>query len=221
MIVAKIGKRWKSSADGKIDLFEIVTKDRSPMPPFTAGGHIDVTVTPQYIRQFSLAGDPVDRSKYLLGILREDQGRGGSVKIHQMLDAGAPVVISQPRNHFPIADGPRRHLLLAEGIGVTPLIAMAHELSRSGRPFDLYYKARTRGQAAFISELENVTWHNRVHFHFSDENRLDMSTVLTGYSDGDHVYTCGPAAFMDNVFETATALGWPEEALHREFFRPE
>ena len=218
VIVAKIGKRWESSADGKIDLFEIVTRDGRAMPVFTAGAHIDVTVTPQYIRQFSLAGDPADSSKYLLGILREDQGRGGSLKIHQMLNPGAPVVISQPRNHFPIAEGNGRHLLLAGGIGVTPLIAMGHALSRSNRPFELYYKSRTRAQAAFISELEAVSWRNRVHFHFSDENRLDISTVLTGYAEGDHVYTCGPAAFMDSVFETAVALGWPEDALHREYF---
>jgi len=218
VIVAKIGKRWKSSADGKIDLFEIVSRDGSPMPSFTAGAHIDVTATPQYIRQFSLAGDPADRTKYLLGILREDLGRGGSLKIHQMLTPGVPVVISQPRNHFPIADGDGRHLLLAGGIGVTPLIAMAHELSRSNRPFELYYKSRTRAQAAFISELEKVTWHNRVHFHFSDENRLDVATVLANYSKGDHVYTCGPAAFMDAVFEAAAGLGWPEESLHREYF---
>ncbi|HWL19921.1 MAG TPA: 2Fe-2S iron-sulfur cluster-binding protein [Bradyrhizobium sp.] len=218
VIVAKIGKRWQSSADGKIDLFEIVTRDGGEMPAFAAGAHIDVTVTPQYIRQFSLAGDPADRSKYLLGILREDRGRGGSLKMHQMLNPGAPVVISQPRNHFPIAAGQGRHLLLAGGIGVTPLIAMGHELSRSSRPFELYYKARTRAQAAFISELKTVPWHGRVHFHFSDEDRLDISTVLAGYAEGDHVYTCGPAAFMDAVFEAATALGWPEDALRREYF---
>lgn len=218
VIVAKIGKRWKSSADGKIDVFEIVTRDGSQMPSFSAGAHIDVTVTPQYIRQFSLAGDPADRSKYLLGILREDGGRGGSLKIHQMLNPGAPVVISQPRNHFPIASGQGRHLLLAGGIGVTPLIAMAHELSCSSRSFELYYKARTRAQASFIAELERVPWHNRVHFHFSDENRLDVATVLADYAEGDHVYTCGPAAFMDAVFKAASESGWPEVALHREYF---
>lgn len=218
VLVAKIGKRWKSSADGKIDVFEIVMSNGSEMPAFSAGAHIDVTVTPQYIRQFSLAGDPADRTKYLLGILREDQGRGGSLKIHQMLDSGAPVVFSQPRNHFPVIDSNGRHLLLAGGIGVTPLIAMGHELWRHNRPFELYYKARTRAQAAFINELENVPWRERVHFHFSDEDRLDVSSVLDGYGEGDHVYTCGPAAFMDAVFEAGAALGWPEDALHREYF---
>lgn len=218
VIVAKVGRRWQGSSDARIDLFEIVARDGSEMPAFSAGAHIDVMVSPEHIRQYSLAGDPAERSHYLLGILREDAGRGGSAKIHQMLFPGAPVVISQPRNHFPLADGRGRQILLAGGIGVTPLIAMGHELARAGRPFELYYKSRTRAQAAFIPELTGLSWRDHVHFHFSDEDRLDVATVLAGYDEGDQIYTCGPAPFMEQVFTTAMALDWPEEALHREYF---
>lgn len=218
VIVAKIGRRWQSSADGKIDLFEIVSRDGQPLPLFEAGAHIDITVTPQFIRQFSLANDPADPSTYLVGILREDAGRGGSVKIHQMLRPGVPVVVSQPRNHFPVVKDGRRHILMAGGIGVTPLIAMGHELHRLGADFKLYYKARTRRQAAFIPELEAVPWRDRVRFHFSDENRLDVADALGGYAEGDQLYTCGPAEFMDAVYATALTKGWHEDALHREYF---
>jgi len=218
VIVARIGRRWQSSADGKIDLFEIVSKDGQPLPAWAAGAHVDVTVTPEYIRQFSLAGNPAERGHYLLGILREDQGRGGSLKIHQMLRQDTPVVISRPRNHFPIVPSARRHVLMAGGIGVTPLIAMAHELHAMGADFDLYYKSRTRAQAAFIPELEAMPWANRVHFHFSDERRLDIADVLRDPVVDSHLYTCGPSAFMDAVFDTASGFGWPEECLHREYF---
>ena len=218
VIVAKIGRRWKSSADGKIDLFEIVSRDGSELPAFEAGAHIDITVTPEYIRQFSLAGDPAERSTYLVGVLREDGGRGGSIKIHQMLKPGVPVVISRPRNHFPVAKDGKRHLLLAGGIGVTPLVAMGYELHRAGAEFTLYYKAKTRTQAAFIAELEKVAWADKVHFHFTNERRLHVADVLDGYRPGDHLYTCGPAAFMDSVYAAALAKGWSEDALHREYF---
>ncbi len=218
VLVAKIGRRWTSSADKKIDLFEIVTRDGSELPALEAGAHIDVTVTPEFTRQFSLAGDPADRSKYLLGILREDAGRGGSIKIHQMLKPGVPVVISRPRNHFAVVKEGKRHLLMAGGIGVTPLIAMGHELHRAQAEFTLYYKSKTRAQAAFVPELQQVPWADRVHFFFSDERRLDVADVLGGYAHGDHLYTCGPAAFMDAVFETAASKGWHEDALHREYF---
>ena len=218
VVVATIERRWVSSADGKIDLFEIVPREGSRLPQFAAGAHIDITVTPEFIRQFSLAGDPADDKKYLVGVLREDAGRGGSIKIHQMLKPGVPVVVSQPRNHFPVVKEARRHLLLAGGIGVTPLIAMGHELSRMGAEFTLYYKAKTRAQAAFIPELQQVPWANRVQFYFSDEVRLDVADVLKDYQPGDHLYTCGPAAFMDAVYETARVHGWSDEALHREYF---
>lgn len=218
VIVAKIDRRWTSSVDEKIDLFEIISADGSDLPAFSAGAHIDITVTPEFIRQFSLASDPADRSKYLVGVLREDAGRGGSIKIHQMLKPGVPVVISQPRNHFPVSKSDGRHLLLAGGIGVTPLIAMGHDLNRLGADFTLYYKAKTRGQAAFIEELERVPWANRVKLCFSDEFRLNVQDVLNDFRSGDHLYTCGPAAFMDSVFEAANASGWPEESLHREYF---
>ncbi len=218
VFVGKLKGRRASSADGKIDIFEIISRDGSPMPKFTAGAHVDITVTPQFIRQFSLAGDPADTDTYLLGVLREDEGRGGSLKIHQMLQEGTAVVVSKPRNHFPIMSEAKRHLLLAGGIGVTPLIAMGHELYRQGEDFILYYKARTRAQAAFIPELEAVEWRDHVKFHFSDEDRLDIETVLTDYRRDDHLYTCGPSAFMDAIFETAERHGWPEDALHREYF---
>ncbi len=218
VIVAKVAGRRHGSADGAIDLFEFATQDGSDLPAFDAGAHIDVTITPRFIRQYSLAGDPADRSRYLVGVLREEDGRGGSKKIHQMLSAGKPVIISRPRNHFPVIAEAKRHLLLAGGIGITPLVAMGHQLHRDGADFHLFYKARTRRQAAFVEALEQAPWADRVHLHFSDENRLDVADVLNDYRAGDHLYTCGPSGFMDAVFEAAQAFGWPEAALHREYF---
>ena len=120
--------------------------------------------------------------------------------------------------NFPVIESAKRHLLLAGGIGVTPLIAMGHELYAQGQDFTLYYKAKTRKQAAFIPELQQMPWVDHVRFHFSDEDRLDIATVLNDYREDDHLYTCGPAAFMDAVFDTATEHGWPEDSLHREYF---
>ena len=137
-----------------------------------------------------------------MGVLREDRA-GGSIKIHQMLRPGVPVVVSQPRNHFPVAKNARRHVLMAGGIGVTPLIAMGHELNRAGADFELFYKARTRAQAGFVPELESVSWASRVHFHFSDEHRLNVADVLEGYRPRSHPYTCGPDRFMDAAYAPA------------------
>ncbi len=98
------------------------------------------------------------------------------------------------------------------------MMSMAHELHAQGKDFDFYYKSKTRAGAAFVDRLAVQPWSDKVHFYPSDENRLDISTILNDYADGNHLFTCGPVAFMDAVFETATTYGWPEEALHREFF---
>jgi reductive dehalogenase len=217
-VLVKLDRRYTSSADGKIDIFEFVSLDGAPLPEFAAGAHTDIFITPQFIRQFSLAGNPGDTSRYVLGILREDEGRGGSQRIHAMLKEGNQVLISKPRNHFPLIANARFSLLLAGGIGVTPLIAMAHELHALGEEFRFYYKCSRRVSAAFIEELQSVPWADKVAFHFSDENRLKVADVLGDFQTGDHLYTCGPSEFMDAVFESANELGWDEESLHREYF---
>lgn len=107
---------------------------------------------------------------------------------------------------------------MAGGIGVTPMIAMAHTLYAQNREFIFYYKASTRAGAGFVEELQAYPWADRVHLYFSDENRLNIADVLGDYQVGDHLYTCGPALFMDAVFESALAQGWDEDGLHREYF---
>jgi len=218
VMIVKLAKRTPTSTDGKVVKFEFTSMDGSPLPAFEAGAHIDVTPVPQFIRQYSLCSDPADPSKYMIGVLREDDGRGGSQRIHQMLREGKPVLISRPRNHFPLIEGAKRSLLMAGGIGVTPMIAMAHTLHAQGKEFVFYYKASTRAGAGFVEELQSYPWADKAHFYFSDENRLNVADVLGDYCDGDHLYTCGPAAFMDAVFESALAQGWDEDSLHREYF---
>jgi reductive dehalogenase len=218
VMMVKLQTRTETSTDGKVVKFEFVSMDGSPLPPFEAGAHIDVMPVPQFIRQYSLCGDPADPSRYVIGVLREDDGRGGSKRIHGMLREGKPVLISRPRNHFPLIAGAKRSLLMAGGIGVTPMIAMAHELHAQDKEFIFYYKASTRAGAGFVDELQQVPWAHKVHFFFSDENRLNVADVLGDYQPGDHLYTCGPAAFMDAVFDSALAQGWEEDNLHREYF---
>lgn len=111
------------------------------------------------------------------------------------------------------------HLLLAGGIGVTPMIAMAHALNRRGEPFLLHYSAAGRGSAGFVDELQAAAWSDRVRFHFKDEGaRADLAALIPAFTPGQHLYTCGSPRYMDAVFEQATARGWPEDAMHREYF---
>jgi reductive dehalogenase len=213
--------RREDMAEG-IARFELAAPDGGELPPFEAGAHIDVVIAPEYLRQFSLAGDPDDRRRYVLGVQREPPqagGRGGSALMHRAFREGRTVFVSRPRNHFPLHEDATHSLLFAGGIGVTPLIAMAHRLHTLGRSFELHYSAGSRRTAGFLADLATAPWADRVRLHVKDEGgRADLPSLLPPYAPGRHVYTCGAPRFMDGVFDAATAQGWPEDALHREYF---
>ncbi len=214
-------QRREEMADG-VAKYEFSALDGAPLPPFDAGAHIDIVIAPEYQRQYSLAGDPADRSKYVLGVLREPPesgGRGGSALMHRAFREGRTVFISRPTNHFPLVEDASMSLLFAGGIGVTPMIAMAHRLHALGRPFVLHYSAASRNTAGFLRDLAQAPWQDRVHTHFKDEGaRANLPALMPPYAAGMQVYTCGAPRYMDGVFEAAVARGWPEEAMHREYF---
>ncbi len=210
-------RRQDMAAD--VAKYEFTAPDGSPLPPFDAGAHIDIVIAPEYQRQYSLAGDPADRGKYVLGVLREPQGRGGSALMHRAFREGRTVFITKPANHFPLHEDATLSLLFAGGIGVTPMIAMAHRLHALGRSFALHYSAASRATAGFLDDLQQMPWKDKVCYHFKDEGaRANLPALIPAYPAGAHVYTCGAPRFMDGVFEAAGVKGWPEEALHREYF---
>ena len=199
--------------------FEFAAPDGAALPPFDAGAHVDVVIAPEYLRQYSLAGDPADDRRYVLGVQREPQGRGGSLLMHRAFREGRRVFVSAPRNHFPLDETATRSLLLAGGIGVTPMLTMAHRLHALGRAFDLHYSVKTRAAAGFLADIAHAPWQTNSHLYVSDEGtRTDLARIITPYALGLHLYTCGSARYMDAVLAEAIAKGWPDEALHKEYF---
>ncbi|WP_127112782.1 reductive dehalogenase [Shimia sediminis] len=199
--------------------YEFTTMDGSDLPEWTAGAHLDVLVSPEYLRQYSMSGDPADRSKYQIGVLREDQGRGGSLQMHRIFDEGRKVFISKPINHFELVEEATKTFLMGGGIGITPMIAFAHRLHALGADFELHYSASRKDGAGYLDDLATVPWADKLHLHFSDQGtRADLDVVLGGYQKGWHVYTCGPDRFMEGVMEAAERQGFPEEARHLEYF---
>lgn len=214
----RIAARTQEAVD--ICAFELVATDAQQLPAFSAGSHVDVTVD-GITRQYSLCNDPAESHRYLIAVLKDPKGRGGSVKIHERLQVGDTVRISAPRNHFHLASGARRHLLLAGGIGVTPILCMAERLASLGMDFDMHYCVRSRDRAAFFQRIEQSRFSPRVRFHYDDgppEQKLDIPALLGTSQPRTHVYVCGPKGFMEAVLGTARECGWPEEQLHYEFF---
>ena len=217
VIMARVSKVDKMSVG--VTKYEFTSWDGAPLPDWTAGAHLDVVVTPEFLRQYSMSGDPADTSKYQIGVLREDDGRGGSKMMHRIFSEGRRVFISKPINHFELDESATKTFLMGGGIGITPMIAFAHRLHGLGQDFELHYSASRKAEAGFLDDLAKMPWADRVHYHFSDQgSRADLDTVLSRYQTGWHVYTCGPDRFMDGVMAAAKRHGFPEEARHLEYF---
>lgn len=204
-----------------ISTFEFVNVDARPLPAFSAGSHIDVHLPNGLTRQYSLCNDPSEGHRYLIGVLRDAASRGGSQAMHEQVKEGDVLHISAPKNHFPLAHEATHSVLVAGGIGITPILCMAERLAVTGAPFEMHYCTRSPERTAFRERITASAFSPRVHFHFDDgpeSQKLRLDRLLTPMRPGVHLYVCGPKGFMDWLLEAARSAGWPPQRLHYEFF---
>lgn len=191
------------------------------LPAYSAGAHVDVQIKSGLIRQYSLTGDPADRSAYRLGVLRDPKSRGGSAAIHETFKAGDTLKISRPRNHFPLQEADHT-ILFAGGIGVTPMLGMAYALETQGASWEMHYCGRSPDRLAFRKEM--AQFGAKVQLHVDDgpqSQALDINAVLQGPAASRHLYVCGPNGFMDFVVAASKANGWAPDCVHLERFGAE
>ncbi|GHS81872.1 vanillate monooxygenase oxidoreductase subunit [Pseudomonas sp. PAGU 2196] len=220
LLTLKVHKRDLQGED--VVVLDLVEPQGRALPAFSAGAHVDVHLGAGLVRQYSLCSDPADLTRYRVGVLRDPRSRGGSAAVHALLQEGREVTIGQPRNLFPLAEAASGSLLFGGGIGITPMIAMAHQLHAQAQPFELHYCARSRKRSAFVQELEHAGFAACVHTHFDDETasgKLDLASVLGQAPAGVHVYVCGPSGFMDWVIGHAQAAGFAPDHIHSEYFQ--
>lgn len=200
--------------------FELARVDGKPLPAFSAGSHIDVQVPGGFTRQYSLCNDPRDQHRYRIAVLRDPASRGGSIGMHDAVNEGDVLHISAPRNHFPLQQA-RHTLLIAGGIGVTPLLCMAQRMDAAGGDFTLHYCTRSMERCAFREEIAASGFAGRVNFHVDagePAQQLDLHTLLAKPDAETHIYVCGPGGFIDHVVGTAKASGWSSGQVHVEYF---
>ncbi|MEM8981100.1 MAG: 2Fe-2S iron-sulfur cluster-binding protein [Pseudomonadota bacterium] len=216
-VVQVVISKAETMAEG-ITKYEFTPVDGQPLPEWQAGAHLDIVVSPEFLRQYSMSGDPKDRSKYQIAVLLEHEGRGGSKLLHRIFTEGRRVFVSKPINHFPLHEAPHS-LLMGGGIGITPMLAMAHELHAKGQTFTMHYSGRSRATMGFLDEIESYPWASNLKVHITDEGtRLDLDQAMRDLPQGTHVYTCGADRYMTSVMEAAERAGIPEEHRHLEYF---
>ena len=203
----------------RVRRIELSAADGSQLPAFTPGAHIDVELPNEEMRSYSLLNDCTETGRYVLGVLREPDGLGGSLYLHDRLAVGDTLKAAPPSNDFPLSEAGDSTILIAGGIGITPMIPMAARLADLGKDFTLYYCARSENDAAFLDEL--CARHGarlKTYFDGGDPRRgLDLKALLAARPPGAHVYVCGPLGL---IRETIAAAGdWPQGTVHYELFK--
>ena len=204
-----------------IATFELANVEDRALPAFSAGSHIDVHLPNGLTRQYSLCNNPNESHRYLIGVLRDPASRGGSQAMHDEVNEGHVLHISSPKNHFPLAPEAAHSVLLAGGIGVTPILCMAERLASTGASFEMHYCTRSPERTAFRKRIAASSFASKVQFHFDDglpEQKLQLQELLAPIAPGTHLYVCGPQGFMDWLLGSARSAGWSETQVHSEFF---
>ncbi len=200
-------------ADGVVALV-LADPSGAQLPAWRPGAHIDLYLTPELTRQYSLCGDPADRGRWRIAVLREPDGRGGSAFVHDKLDTGSDVTVSPPRNNFELVDAPE-YLFIAGGIGITPILPMVHAAEAAGARWRLLYGGRSAARMAFRDEL--APYVERVTLRPEDEfGLLDIDAFLGEPREDVLVYCCGPEPLLAAVEQQCAA--WPSGALRVERF---
>lgn len=184
-------------------------------PMFEAGSHIDLHLANGLVRSYSLLNSPDDKGRYVVGILRDRNSRGGSEYVHSQLRVGMQLSISTPRNNFELDLTASHSVLVAGGIGITPIYCMFRHLLARGKSAELIYCARSRQEAALVDELGGLK--AKVIYHFNDEKGVppDLATYLAGQPGDTHFYCCGPTPMLDAFEGTCQSLGYPNAHIER------
>lgn len=208
--------RRTDEADGVVSL-DLRRPDGAPLPAWTPGAHIDLVLAPDLVRQYSLCSSPQDARVWRVAVLREQEGRGGSLHVHDKLSEGDPVTVRGPRNHFPL-EGAEEYVFIAGGIGITPIVPMLEQAEQHGSAWQLAYGGRTLASMAFRDALA-TRYGERVRIRPEDVyGLLDLDALLGTPRPGALVYCCGPEPLIKAVEERCA--GWPAGTLHVERFRP-
>lgn len=201
--------------------FRFERVDGGLLPSFSGGAHTVVEMNDgdlTRLNPYSLMSDPFDQAAYTISVRRDDEGRGGSLFMHNHVAVGKEMVISNPVNLFSLDLRAKKHLMIAGGIGITPFLAQIKQLDRAHGNWELHYACRSEALGSYVDYLTS-THPNDVHVYYDDQSQaIDLEKLLGGQPLGTHVYVCGPKGMIAWVRGKAADLGWPCEVVHYEEF---
>jgi vanillate O-demethylase ferredoxin subunit len=201
-----------------IKMFELVNAKGGDLPAFEAGAHIDFKLPDGKIRSYSLANDPTETGRYVTAILKDVNGKGGSVWMHENVKEGDVLTATEPLQNFPLVEDAANSILLAGGIGITPMLAMGYRLKVLGKKVHLHYCSRSAEETAFMDEVKqlfgaDVTFH---HDGGDPSKGINLKETFKDHPEGTHLYVCGPVGLLNATRDAVSH--WPEGTVHFELF---
>ena len=218
-VQVRVARKWLTAAG--IAAFELAPV-AGELPSFHPGAHLDVHLPNGLVRQYSLTNGPGLTDVYRIGVKLEPEGRGGSRYMHDSVHVGDVLDLSEPRNNFTLRRDAASTVLIAGGIGITPLLAMAQTLARQGLIWELHYFAQSDDHIAFPEMLDPLAREITMHLGLTPEQTGDeLGKVTRSYAPTNHTYICGPGPMIAAARAIAAEAGWPEAAVHFEYFNNE
>lgn len=203
-----------------IKCFTLVSAAIPSLPEFTAGSHIEITLPSGKKRSYSLINAPYETHQYQIAVKKDPNGKGGSVEMHEEVIAGTELTISIPKNNFLLYEQAKRFILISGGIGITPMLSMAHRLDELDRQFEFHICVKEEADIPFQHELQHLSFAPMIEYHLDGKSgaSLDLASVLSGPDDSTLIYVCGPAGFNRWVLDAALEMGWKKHQLKQELF---
>ncbi len=201
--------------------FDFKRANGEDFPTFSGGAHTVIEMQDGdrvRLNPYSLMSDPVQTASYSISVRRDDEGRGGSLFMHNHVKVGDRMRLSTPVNLFCLDLRAKKHIFVAGGIGITPFLGMIAQLERTQGRWELHYSGRSRALASYAEQLTRQHG-SKVHIYFDDQSQtIDIDGLLSGQPLGSHLYVCGPAGMISWVLGRAADSAWPSDSVHSEEF---
>jgi len=215
-IKMKVAQRRNLTAG--ITEFTLVPSDGEVLPEYGPGAHVTVKTPSGAMRRYSLVGSGEQPDKYVIAVKREPESRGGSQSMHEDASEGTELLVEPPENEFELKSAPK-YLLIAGGIGVTPIYAMANKLAEEGKPFNIIYCTRSPEDTAYLDEMKQAFGSKlKIHHDEGDPEKIYDFWDHFAEPQNMHVYCCGPKPLMEEI--KSISGHWPEGRINFEDFKP-
>ena len=211
-----------SQQSSHIKSFRLISNNNDLLPEFDPGAHLQISLNlnnKKTIRHYSILSHPDDRSHYEIAVLENPLGLGGSIYMHNQIGEGDTLHCSAPKNEFPLANTSAHNILIAGGIGITPMLSMLQKFVCQNKSVEIHYTAKHQSDLVFTDRITNLSTSNSHYYTSSNQNsRLDLKALLATPKKDTHIYVCGPVRMINAVRELGELYGWPTEQIHFESF---